>query len=155
MFSKISTKLTKKGTIVFVLILFKFSSTLQKHVTGVLGGKSTFKGLWGEYVCLSQCYMYNRGPTFLQCVLSNVSQNCKLERMQNCNICEWNMCVCHKATCITETATNSCHITHKQMDSSKETFCGLQYLMIFCLSNSLTSKNIAERETLESIGPKS
>ena len=45
MFSKISTKLTKKGTTVFVLILFKFSSTLQKHVTGVLGGKSTFKGL--------------------------------------------------------------------------------------------------------------
>ena len=38
--------------------------------------------------------------------------------------------ICHKARCITEAATNSCHIiTHKQMDSSKETFFGLQYSM--------------------------
>ena len=45
-----------------------------------------------------------------------------------------NMFVCHKATCITEAATNSCHITHKQMDykpSSKKMFCRLQYAGIF------------------------
>ena len=44
------------------------------------------------------------------------------------------MFVCHKATCITEAATNSCHITHKQMDyksSSKKMFCRLRYAGIF------------------------
>ena len=54
---------------------------------------------------------------------------------------------CHKARCITEAATNSCHITHKQMDSSKETFCGLKYSMIsFSRPNSLMSKTFLKEQ---------
>ena len=44
---------------------------------------------------------------------------------------------CDRATeCITEAATNSCHITQQQMDySSKITFCGKQYSMTIHLKN--------------------
>ena len=44
---------------------------------------------------------------------------------------------CDRATeCITEAATNSCHITQHQMDySSKITFCGKQYSMTIHLKN--------------------
>ena len=65
---------------------------------------------------------------FFHVLLNSATLQLSWERKLH-EVCEGNMFDCHKARCITEAATNSCHITHKQMDSSKETFFGLQYSM--------------------------